>query len=196
MGKSEALEAQGSRLQALVAAAKGPDPGAITELVALFDGRVQALAARYDAPGLEQEDLVQEARIGLLKAVRSYDAAKGVPFTAYATLCMKRRLATVISVALGDRQRPLQDYLPLSESEDLIAPGSGMLQDPEAQLILDEENLLQRRKIRSLLSGFEQKALNLYLAGDSYEAMAAKLHTSQKAVDNALQRVRRKLRAR
>ena len=196
MGKSEALEAQGSRLQALVAAAKGPDPGAITELVALLDGRVQALAARYDAPGLEREDLVQEARIGLLKAVRSYDAAKGVPFTAYATLCMKRRLATVISVALGDRQRPLQDYLPLSESEDLIAPGSGMLQDPEAQLILDEENLLQRRKIRSLLSGFEQKALNLYLAGDSYEAMAAKLHTSQKAVDNALQRVRRKLRAR
>ncbi len=181
----------------LVKQAKASDADAFATLVVRYEPVAKILVKGYDVAGLEPDDLVQEALTGLLKAVRSYNDRNGVPFRAYATLCMRRQVQTAIKAGLAGKQQPLRDYLPLDDNPELsvYTPGDRRTASPESIVIMEEEANHRKHKIDSLLSAFEQEALNLYLSGHSYQEMSRRMKSTPKAVDNALQRVRRKLRS-
>lgn len=184
--------------EALVLRAKSQDSGALSLLISRYLEEGKALARGFRAAGLEHEDLTQEALLGLLKAVRSYDAARGVPFPPYAALCMRRQLLSAVKSAGAGKHKPLSDYIPLDDPDALslyITAGDRRSESPESIVIMDEEARGQTQQIQSLLSAFEQDALNLYLAGLSHAEMAQRLKATPKSVDNALQRVKRKLRS-
>lgn len=172
--------------------AKGGDTDALAQLISHFLPVIKAKSGRYSLVGLEQDDFIQEGLIGLFNAVKNYDPARGASFDTYARRCIHSRMVECLSASLAQKHLPLRDYLPIDSLEHAAGPDSDG--DPLEVYLQQEEELLRRQKIKTLLSGLEQETITLYLSGLSYEEMAQRLHCSTKAVDNALQRVRRKLR--
>lgn len=174
--------------------AREGDTDATVVLIAKYSALAKARVKNYRVAGLEKEDLMQECLIGLLKAVRTYDSA--VPFCPYALLCMKRQMLTAVKAGLAKKHSPLSDYVSLESSGDML-PGTSEISvdSPEALLILEEDVQQRRRQMEVLLSQFEQDTLKLYLSGFTYEEMSKRLSSTEKSVDNALQRIRRKLRS-
>ncbi len=161
-----------------------------------FDGAFDLLVARmlpvalscasgYDNPPLCREDLVQEGMFGLISAVRTYSADKNASFKTYAGVCIKNRIAS--AVRKSDHHGG--DNLSLSD-EDFPDFDS----NPADLLIKREKNQNLGRFIDEEFSDFEKEIIHLYLAGSSYKEIAQTLSTHTKAVDNALQRIRRKLK--
>lgn len=177
--------------EALVHAARAGDDAAVTELVARYLPMIRRRASRYFLPGMEGEDVVQEGLIGLLKAVRFYDAGQS-SFASFASVCVSSTLATAAKAALSQKSRPLSDY---SSLDELDGAQKEQTVGPEEEIIIAEQVEELGGKIHTLLSDFEQQALTLYLSGHSYQEISQLLRTTSKAVDNALQRVRRKLRS-
>lgn len=177
--------------EALVRSACGGDDPAVTELVTRYLPMIRRRASRYFLPGMEAEDVVQEGLIGLLKAIRLYDGSQS-SFPVFASLCVGSTMATAAKAALSQKSRPLSDYSPLDELE--TSPEEPSF-SPEEEIIIAEQLDELNGKIQTLLSSFEQQVLTLYLSGHSYLEISQLLRTSSKAVDNALQRVRRKLRS-
>jgi len=177
--------------EALILSARGGDDGAVTELVTRYLPMIRRRAARYCLPGMDGEDVVQEGLIGLLKAIRLYDGRQSA-FPTFASVCVGSTMATAAKAALSQKSRPLSDYSPLDE---LAGSSAERLVSPEEEVIIAEQMEEFYRKIHTHLSGFEQRALTLYLSGHSYSEISQLLRTTPKAVDNALQRVRRKLRS-
>ena len=177
---------------ALIPMARAGDDAAVTELVARYLPMIRRRAARYFLPGMEAEDVVQEGLIGLLKAIRLYDGDQSA-FPTYAQVCVSSTMATAAKAALSPKSRPLRDYSSLDtlEEGEQAEGGAGL----EEELIIAEQLEELRSRIRTVLSGFEQRVLTLYLSGHSYLEISQLLRTTPKAVDNALQRVRRKLRS-
>lgn len=177
----------------LVLSARSGDTDALAQLIVRFLPDIQAKAGCYKLAGLEPEDLVQEGLIGLLRAVKSYDSTRKASFATFASRCILFRMLGIIRLFLEQKHLPLNNYLPL-DSAQALAELSDRNGDPLEAYLKQEEEQLRRQKIKTLLSGLEQETLTLYLNGLSYEEMAQQLGCSTKAVDNALQRVRRKLR--
>lgn len=169
----------------------------------------EALAARYlrlvricarplFLVGGDSEDLIQEGTFGLLSAIRRYDPADGASFSTYAERCIRMRLLSAIKSASRLKHVPLNDGISLEQlSED---PGTDILSLPELvrhnpeDLILAKESKEELRAASSrCLSKFEIKVLDLYLEGLSYREIAERLCRNAKSVDNAVQRIRRKL---
>ena len=174
----------------LAALAKAGDDSALSLLILRMTPMIRRKAGQYHLPGMDAEDVVQEGLLGLLKAVRLYDEAIS-SFATYASLCVSSHMASAAKAALSQKSRPLRDYAPLDQHDSFPEPAVG----PEDQAILSEQMEYLYGKIATLLSSFEQETLRLYLSGLSYQRIAQLQHTSAKAVDNALQRVRRKLRS-
>ena len=182
----------------LACAAKRGDDDALTELITryapLVKGRTRAYAK---GDGLDADDLYQEGMIALLKAVRNYrDDASG-SFRTFAAVCVNNKLSSAVRAHMRQKNAPMRGYLSLSESDvssDRL-PASLRQTDPEVLVIASEESVDRNRRIETLLSPFERQVLRRYLSAYSYEDMARQLGSSVKAVDNALQRVRRKLRS-
>lgn len=181
--------------ETLLLRARASDMDALTALILTYQKRAQSMVRGYHVAGLDDEDLRQEALTGFIKAVWSYRSTSGVPFRAYATICMRRQLQTVVRAGLAGKQQPLRDYVSLEDSSALSLMEHDCADSPETIVIKSEEVRLRAEKMRTLLSALEQEALSLYLNGSSYEEMSRKMNTTPKAVDNALQRVRRKLRS-
>lgn len=160
---------------------------AVTELVTRYLPLIRYKAAGYRLPGMEPDDVVQEGLLGLLKAISLYQADKS-SFSTYVSICVASSLATAAKSALSPKSMPLRNYAPLSEGEICTAA------DPAQSIISAEQLNGLRQRINTLLSPLEQQTLNLYLTGHSYLEISSFLSTTSKAVDNALQRVRRKLR--
>lgn len=179
----------------LALAAKHSDTDALALLILKYQAVAAVLVKGYHVAGQEQEDFQQEALTGFIKALRTFDCSCGVPFRAYAILCMKRQVQSAIRTGLAGKQRPLRDYVSLDESAEFSLLEDNRTASPESIIIMDEEAKLRKQKIQSLLSAFEQEALYLYLSGHSYEEMSKRMKSTMKSVDNALQRVRRKLRS-
>lgn len=177
--------------EALVLAARAGDDPAVTELVARYLPMIRRRASRYFLPGMEGEDVVQEGLIGLLKAIRLYDERQS-SFPSFAAVCVSSTLATAAKAALSQKSRPLSDY---SSLEELESVQKEQAVSPEEEIIIAEQLEELNGRIHTLLSSFEQQALTLYLSGHSYLEISQLLRTTSKAVDNALQRVRRKLRS-
>ena len=162
---------------------------------------VRAKARSYFLIGADHEDIVQEGMIGLYKAIRDFKPEKLSSFRAFAELCITRQIITAIKTATRQKHIPLNSYVslnkPLYDEEsdrtllDVIM--EGRISDPE-ELIINRENLGSiHNKISEVLSGLEQEVLQAYLNGKSYQEIADALGRHVKSIDNALQRVKRKL---
>ncbi len=152
--------------------------------------------------GADTEDLIQEGMIGLFKAVRDYDCGRDASFYTFAELCVSRQMYTAVQAAQRKKHLPLNSYISLnSESKDKDAPTelldvlqAGQNVNPET-LFLDKERMeYLENQIEKELSDFERQALELYLTGMSYSQVAKVLCRDEKSTDNALQRVKMKIK--
>ena len=185
--------------QALQALAAAGDSDAEEALAERYVRSVRICARPLFLAGGDSEDLIQEGMLGLLSAIRQYDPTANVPFKTYAELCINRRLYSAVRSASRLKHLPLNNGVPLDSilSEESQPQATSY---PEANRRITEEQVLARESEKELhsafsqyLSGFEAKVLQLYLSGLSYAEMAAQTHKSEKSIDNAVQRIRRKL---
>lgn len=177
------------------------DPIAEEYLLSKYKNFVRSKARSYFLIGADHEDIVQEGMIGLYKAIRDYRSDKLSSFRAFAELCITRQIITAIKTATRQKHIPLNSYVslnkPLYDEEsdrtlmDVIVEGK--LSNPEDLIISQEDLDSIHAKINEVLSGLEQEVLNLYLDGKSYQEIAVYLNRHVKSIDNALQRVKRKL---
>ena len=185
----------------VVALARDGDDKASEYLIKKYKNFVRAKARSYFLIGADREDIIQEGMIGLFKAIRDFQVNKISSFRAFAELCITRQIITAIKTATRQKHIPLNSYVSLNkpiydeESErtlmDVLA-GAKVL-DPEELIISREEVHSIETKIGEVLSDLEQEVLSDYLQGKSYQEIAEHLDRHVKSIDNALQRVKRKL---
>lgn len=174
---------------------------ALEYLINKYKNFVRAKARSYFLIGADREDIVQEGMIGLYKAIRDYKEDKLSSFKAFAELCITRQIITAIKTATRQKHIPLNSYVSLDkpiydEESDRtlldVITGTKVV-DPEALIINREEFDDIEDKMAELLSDLERKVLMLYLDGRSYQEISLDLNRHVKSIDNALQRVKRKL---
>jgi RNA polymerase sporulation-specific sigma factor len=170
-------------------------------LINKYRNFVRAKARSYFLIGADREDIVQEGMIGLYKAIRDFRGDKLASFRAFAELCITRQIITAIKTATRQKHIPLNSYVSLNKpiyDEDSdrtlldIISGS-RITDPEELIISQEEFIGIEEKMGEILSSLEWKVLMSYLEGKSYQEIAVDLKRHVKSIDNALQRVKRKL---
>ncbi|MDR9755695.1 MAG: RNA polymerase sporulation sigma factor SigH [Thermacetogeniaceae bacterium] len=174
---------------------------ALEHLINKYKNFVRAKARSYFLIGADREDIIQEGMIGLYKAIRDFRGDKLSSFRAFAELCITRQIITAIKTATRQKHIPLNSYVSLNKpiyDEDsdrtLLDVISGTkVSDPEELIISQEEFDDIEDKMREILSPLEWKVLMSYLEGKSYQEMALELDRHVKSIDNALQRVKRKL---
>ncbi len=187
----------------LVALAKQGAHQATDRLVRRYHGFVRLKASSYFLIGGDSDDLIQEGLVGLYKAIRDYRSERESSFRNFAELCITRQIITAVKTATRNKHTPLNSYVSFSqtpaaggeEGEPTMAdvlPGS-TIHDPVNQVISTEEIQSLVSCITSVLSDLESSVLSLYLDGRSYEDVAERLECDTKTVDNALQRVKRKV---
>jgi len=174
---------------------------ALEYLINKYKGFVRAKARTYFLIGADREDIIQEGMIGLYKAIRDFREDKLSSFRAFAELCITRQIITAIKTATRQKHIPLNSYISLNkpifddESDrtlmDIISEDT--INDPEEMVINREEFSGIEEKMGEILSGLECEVLGLYLEGKSYQEIAIDLDRHVKSIDNALQRVKRKL---
>ena len=170
-------------------------------LIERYKGMVKSRAHTYFIVGADNDDIIQEGMIGLFKAIKCYDINKDSSFKTFADICIKRQIITAVKASNRQKHIPLNSSLSfdmqLYEEDsdkdiyDIIDVNTG--QNPEEIFIKEEELKDMRDKIELLLSGFERRVLKLYLSGRSYQEIGYLVDKSEKSIDNALQRVKRKL---
>ena len=170
-------------------------------LIHKYKNFVRAKARSYFLIGADREDIIQEGMIGLYKAIRDFRGDKKASFRAFAELCITRQIITAIKTATRQKHIPLNSYVSLNKPiydedsdrtlMDIIA--GGKITDPEELIISREEFEDIEEKMGEILSSLEWKVLMYYLEGKSYQEIAADLGRHVKSIDNALQRVKRKL---
>jgi len=187
----------------LVLRARNGDGAAMDMLIRRYTGFVRLKASSYFLAGGDSEDLIQEGLIGLYKAVRDFRPDKETSFRSFAELCVTRQIITAIKTATRFKHTPLNTYVSFShtpagqESDGECTlgdalPGPGV-NDPSVCVISTEELQSLVFTLGTGLSPLEADALRLYLEGSSYEDMAEELGRDTKTIDNALQRVKRKI---
>ena len=185
----------------IVSLAKNGDTMALEFLISKYKNFVRSKARTYFLIGADREDIIQEGMIGLYKAIRDYRYDRQTSFHSFAEICVTRQIITAIKTATRQKHMPLNSYVSLNklvyeeESErtlsDVITQGKAG--NPE-DLFIDQEDFLDiESTMQRILSPLEQDVVNLYLEGKSYVEIAQQLDRHVKSVDNALQRVKRKL---
>ncbi len=187
------------KIDELVIQAQKNDDEACELILEKFKPMVLAISRAYFLLGGDKEDLVQEGMIGLYKAIITYSSKKEATFSTYANICIRRQLCTAINNASRKKHMPLNDYVSLSGFlEENSNDFSGFItldsMDPEEILINKERIDTLYGSINSKLSKLEKEVLFEFLKGSPYEKIAAKIGKETKAVDNALQRIRKKLK--
>nr|WP_206702216.1 RNA polymerase sporulation sigma factor SigH [Bacillus vallismortis] len=177
------------------------DSDALDYLITKYRNFVRAKARSYFLIGADREDIIQEGMIGLYKSIRDFKEDKLTSFKAFAELCITRQIITAIKTATRQKHIPLNSYVSLDkpifdeESDrtllDVISGAKTL--NPEEMIINQEEFDDIEMKMGELLSDLERKVLVLYLDGRSYQEISDELNRHVKSIDNALQRVKRKL---
>ena len=185
----------------IIKEAKAGDDAALEYLINKYKKFVRAKARTYFLIGADREDIIQEGMIGLYKAVRDFRGDKLSSFRAFAELCITRQIITAIKTATRQKHIPLNSYISLNkpifdeESDrtllDIINEEN--VSDPEEVMISREEFAGIELKMNEILSNLEWEVLSQYLQGRSYQEIAQELNRHVKSIDNALQRVKRKL---
>jgi RNA polymerase sporulation-specific sigma factor len=189
----------------LVLRARNGDGTAMDVLIRRYTGFVRLKASSYFLAGGDSEDLIQEGLIGLYKAVRDFRADKETSFRSFAELCVTRQIITAIKTATRFKHSPLNTYVSFShtpagqEADSECTLGDALpgptVDEPSVCVISTEELQSLMFTLGTGLSKLESDALRLYLEGSSYEQMAENLGCDTKTIDNALQRVKRKVLA-
>ena len=189
----------------LIALAKQGDRNAYDRLVRRYHGFVRLKASSYFLAGGDSDDLIQEGLVGLYKAIRDFRTDRESSFRNFAELCITRQIITAVKTATRNKHTPLNQYVSFSSPtgagadddapvlEDVIASPS--VNDPAKQAISSEELRSLVGCLSTSLSQLESSVLALYLDGRSYEEIGGRLDCDTKTVDNALQRVKRKVGA-
>lgn len=185
----------------IVMYAKAGDNKAQEYLIFKYENFVKAKAKSYFLIGADKEDIYQEGMIGLYKAIRDFNPEKSTSFKAFAEICVTRQIITAIKTATRQKHIPLNTYVslnkPIYEEESertLLDVLSGLkISDPEELMISKEQMNFIEKKISGVLSDLEKDVLTSYLDGKSYQEIACDLERHAKSIDNALQRVKRKL---
>ncbi len=171
----------------LLAAAQKGDPAAQNQIILMFDPLVHRMSTRYFIIGGDRDDLLQEARIGLHKAIQSYSITQGTEFVTYAKLCIHNHIISVIKEAQTKKHAPLNKSVEL-DAATLFSYDSPM------ELVINRETLESMLTVvQDKLSKLEKQVLFLYLDGFSYKKIASTLQIDEKSVSNALCRIRSKL---
>jgi len=187
--------------ETIVGMAQEGDRVALEYLLSKYKNFVRSKARSYFLIGADHEDIVQEGMIGLFKSIRDFQLERLSSFRAFAELCITRQIITAIKTATRQKHLPLNSYVSLNkpiydeESDrtlmDVIVEGHA--QNPEELIIGREDILSIRDQVGTVLSSLEQDVLSAYLDGKSYQEIADMLGRHVKSIDNALQRVKRKL---
>ena len=187
----------------LIALAKQGNAAAYDRLVRRYYGFVRLKASSYFLAGGDADDLIQEGLVGLYKAIRDYRSDRESSFRNFAELCITRQIITAVKTATRNKHTPLNQYVSFSSTPagaggdqestlDEMLPGPSV-HDPVSQVISSEELRALVACISTVLSELESRVLSLYLDGHSYEDVGRRLGCDCKTVDNALQRVKRKV---
>jgi RNA polymerase sporulation-specific sigma factor len=182
----------------------GEDDGAIEYIMNKYKNLVRKKAASMFILGADKDDLIQEGMIGLFKAIRDYDPGRDASFLTFADLCISRQMYSAIKTLSRKKHAPLNSYISIyAKRESTDAEGEVALEDvlesdssfiPE-QHVIDQENLMDLEEtIDRELSPMERQVLDLYITGMSVKSISAVLSRDQKSTDNAMQRIRNKLK--
>jgi RNA polymerase sporulation-specific sigma factor len=186
----------------LVNRSRGGDDRALETLIARYRHVARKRGRSFFLAGSDRDDVVQEGMIGLFKAIRDWDGGREVPFPPFAELCISRQIMSAIKSANRRKHGPLNSSVSLDASvgrepgveqslrDQLVAPAGS---DPVELLVSEEAIAALRNSLREKLTDFEREVLRFYLEGNSYDYIARVLGNRVKAVDNALQRIKRKL---
>ncbi len=182
----------------------GEDDGAIEYIMNKYKNLVRKKAASMFILGADKDDLIQEGMIGLFKAIRDYDPGRDASFLTFADLCISRQMYSAIKTLSRKKHAPLNSYISIyAKRESTDAEGEVALEDvlesdssfiPE-QHVIDQENLMDLEEtIDRELSPMERQVLDLYITGMSIKQISAVLSRDEKSTDNAMQRIRNKLK--
>ncbi len=164
---------------------------ALAEIMMVFTPHIKACAAKYKSDYLEYDDVIQECMIALFKAILSYDNTKGVLFVTYASTCINNAAVSATRAATRQKHKLLNSAIPfidVDNATNVVSPG------PEDLIVENENYTTALKDIENRLSHLEKSVLAAFLDGKTYSQIATELNISQKTVDNALARVRAKLR--
>ncbi len=186
----------------LVALAKRGSADAYDRIVRRYRGFVRLKASSYFMLGGDADDLIQEGLVGLYKAIRDYRTDRESSFRNFAELCVTRQIITAVKTASRNKHAPLNQYVSFAQTPaaaidsdatlEEVLPGP-LSEDPSERVIASEELASLVACLTSVLSDLESEVLSLYLDGCSYEVIGERLECDTKTVDNALQRVKRKV---
>lgn len=185
----------------LIQKIKSGDNEALNYLLNKYKEVVNIKVSRYFIIGAEKEDIIQEGLIGLYKAIKNYDTEKQNSFKSFANLCIERQLITAIKSSNRQKHMPLNSYLSLNMSAyDNEEDDTSIYEIFDANIIEDPLDTITKKEyyqnveniIEKTLSSFERQVLNELVNGNSYTAIAEKLNSPVKSIDNAIQRIRKK----
>jgi RNA polymerase sporulation-specific sigma factor len=178
------------------------DQGAVEELLERYRNFTRLKARSYFLAGADRDDIVQEGMIGLYKAIRDFQAERETSFRAFAELCITRQIITAVKTATRQKHTPLNQYVslskPLATEEDPDWVLMDVLEAPQvadpAELVISHDELQSiKLAFAEILSDFEAEVLHMYVEGKSYQEIADHLGRHVKSIDNALQRIKRKV---
>lgn len=186
----------------LISLAKSGDDYAFETLLSSYKNLVTGICRRYFLVGGDIDDLIQEGMIALFKAVKTYDETKNVSFSAYAKTIVERQIINEIKRANNKKNAALKDYVALNNQGGIQSENEDTYYILEAEnfsipenLMVSSDNIKQTLKqIKQALSTYELSVLELYLKGETYTSIAIKLNQSTKSIDNALNRIKNKLK--
>lgn len=174
------------------------DPQALNEIIERYKSLIEIRVSNYFINGAERDDLMQEGRIGLFKAIMNYDAEKDSAFKTFANLCIERQLINAVKNSNRQKHMPLNNYVSLNGSDDdssnetINTVLNNSVEDPLDTITKKEYINEINDTLDKNLSDFEKDVLDLLLQGYKYDEIAKKLDSNSKAIDNAIQRIRKK----
>ena len=185
----------------LVILAQSGDDMAMEELMGKYKNFVKSKSRAYFLIGADRDDIIQEGMLGLFKAIRDFKADKQVSFHSFAELCVTRQMITAVKTATRQKHTPLNNYISLNkpvyedETERTLIDHLSLRHnsDPEVILIDNENFAITNEKIKNMLSKFEYEVLEKYINGQSYNEIAVIMDKHPKSIDNALQRIKKKV---
>lgn len=185
----------------IVIEAKKGNVDALNYIIEKYKNMVVSISSKYFIIGAEKEDIIQEGMIGLFKSIRNFEDGKQSSFKSFADLCIKRQLITAIKTSTRQKHIPLNSYLSLNKNayetegdlELIDVLNAEVIEDPLDTITNKESVENIENQMQNILSEFEKNVLDKYLKGYSYNQIAQKLDTHVKSVDNAIQRIKKKV---
>lgn len=175
----------------ILSRAKEGDNEALNFIIKKYRSMAEAIASKADCNTFERDDIIQEAMIGLLAAIKSFDTQKGAKFSTYCFSCINNSVQTALRKTSRKKDIPESSVIPLEEE---YVGNSSVYSSAEDSFLAQESVSLLTNLLNSSLSKFENNVLRLHMLGCSYNEIGEKLNKTPKAVDNALQRIRKKLK--